>query len=107
MECDFKCFVIGQGLWSFWYVGNFMKDLDKKFGKECVIDMLVFEFVIMGVVVGVVLNGYYFIVVYLCMDFMILVVDQIVNQVVKWCYMLGGKVLLIVMICGIINCGGE
>ena len=29
-----EVFVIGQGLWSPWYVGNTMKDLDKKFGKD-------------------------------------------------------------------------
>ena len=27
-------FAIGQGLWSPWYVGNSMTDLDKKFGKH-------------------------------------------------------------------------
>ena len=27
-------FVIGQGLWSPWYVGATMKDLDKKYGKD-------------------------------------------------------------------------
>ena len=30
-------FIIGQGLWSPWYVGNTMVDLDKKFGKERII----------------------------------------------------------------------
>ena len=29
-----ETFVIGQGLWSPWYVGATMKDLDKKFGKR-------------------------------------------------------------------------
>jgi hypothetical protein len=29
-----ETFVIGQGLWSPWYVGNSMTDLDKKFGKD-------------------------------------------------------------------------
>ena len=29
-----EVFVIGQGLWSPWYVGNSMKDLDKKFGQK-------------------------------------------------------------------------
>ena len=29
-----EVFVLGQGLWSPWYVGNSMKDLDKKFGKK-------------------------------------------------------------------------
>ena len=36
-------FVIGQGLWSPWYVGSTMKDLDKKYGKERVIDCPVSE----------------------------------------------------------------
>ena len=29
-----EVFVLGQGLWSPWYVGNTMKNLDKKYGKE-------------------------------------------------------------------------
>ena len=36
-----EVFVIGQGLWSPWYVGNTMTDLDKKFGVERI---LVFQF---------------------------------------------------------------
>jgi NADH:ubiquinone oxidoreductase subunit H len=30
-------FTIGQGLWSPWYVGNSMTDLDSQFGRERVI----------------------------------------------------------------------
>ena len=33
-----EVFLMGQGLWSPWYVGNTMTDLDKKFGIERVID---------------------------------------------------------------------
>ena len=33
-----EVFVIGQGLWSPWYVGNTMQDLDKKFGENRIID---------------------------------------------------------------------
>ena len=33
-----EVFVIGQGLWSPWYVGNSMTDLDKEFGVERIID---------------------------------------------------------------------
>ena len=33
-----EVFVIGQGLWSPWYVGNSMTDLDKDFGASRVID---------------------------------------------------------------------
>ena len=35
--------MIGQGLWSPWYVGSSMTDLDKKFGIERVIDTPVSE----------------------------------------------------------------
>ena len=34
LENHEEVFVIGQGLWSPWYVGNSMKDLDKQFGKK-------------------------------------------------------------------------
>ena len=40
---EFHVFVIGQGLWSPWYVGATMTDLDKTYGKERVIDSPVSE----------------------------------------------------------------
>lgn len=107
MERDPKCFAIGQGLWSPWYVGNSMKDLDKKFGKARVIDTPVSELGTTGAAVGAALNGYHPIVVHPRMDFMILAADQIVNQAAKWRHMLGGKVSPTVTIRGIVNRGGE
>ena len=107
MENDPKCFAIGQGLWSPWYVGNSMRDLDKKFGKERVIDTPVSELATTGAAVGAALNGYRPIVVHPRMDFMILAADQIVNQAAKWRHMLGGKVSPTVTIRAIINRGGE
>ena len=38
-----EVFVIGQGLWSPWYVGNSMTELDKKFGTDRIIDTPVSE----------------------------------------------------------------
>jgi pyruvate/2-oxoglutarate/acetoin dehydrogenase E1 component len=107
MERDPKCFAIGQGLWSPWYVGNSMKDLDKRFGKDRVIDTPVSELATTGAAVGAALNGYHPIVVHPRMDFMILAADQIVNQAAKWRHMLGGKVSPTVTIRGIVNRGGE
>lgn len=107
MERDPKCFAIGQGLWSPWYVGNSMKDLDKKFGKARVIDTPVSELATTGAAVGAALNGYHPIVVHPRMDFMILAADQIVNQAAKWRHMLGGKVSPTVTIRAIVNRGGE
>jgi pyruvate dehydrogenase E1 component beta subunit len=107
MERDPKCFAIGQGLWSPWYVGNSMRDLDKRFGKERVIDTPVSELATTGAAVGAALNGYHPIVVHPRMDFMILAADQIVNQAAKWRHMLGGKVSPTIAIRGIVNRGGE
>lgn len=107
MTRDEKCFAIGQGLWSPWYVGNSMRDLDKKFGKHRVIDTPVSELATTGAAVGAALNGYHPIVIHPRMDFMILAADQIVNQAAKWRHMLGGKLSPTVTIRGIVNRGGE
>jgi pyruvate dehydrogenase E1 component beta subunit len=45
-------FTIGQGLWSPWYVGNSMTELEVKFGKERVIDTPVSELACTGAAVG-------------------------------------------------------
>ena len=45
-------FVIGQGLWAPWYVGNSMTDLDKQFGKDRIIDTPVSEAATTGLAVG-------------------------------------------------------
>lgn len=35
---DSRVFIIGQGLWSPWYAGGSMQDLEKEFGRDRVID---------------------------------------------------------------------
>jgi pyruvate dehydrogenase E1 component beta subunit len=102
-----EVFVIGQGLWSPWYVGNSMTDLDKKFGVERVIDTPVSESACTGAAVGASLAGMKPIVVHPRMDFMIYSMDAIVNQAAKWSHMLGGQAHPGVTIRSIINRGGE
>lgn len=102
-----EVFVIGQGLWSPWYVGNTMTDLDKKFGAERVIDTPVSELACTGAAVGASLCGYRPIVVHPRMDFMLYCMDAIVNQAAKWSHMLGGQAHPAVTIRGIVNRGGE
>ncbi len=102
-----KVFVIGQGLWSPWYVGNSMTNLDKKFGVERVIDTPVSESACTGAAVGASLAGMKPIVVHPRMDFMLYAMDPIVNQAAKWSYMLGGQANPGVTIRSIINRGGE
>ena len=102
-----EVFVIGQGLWSPWYVGNSMTDLDKKFGVERIIDTPVSESACTGAAVGASLAGMRPIVVHPRMDFMIYAMDPIVNQAAKWSHMLGGQAHPGVTIRSIINRGGE
>ena len=99
--------VIGQGVWSPWYVGKTMTDLDKKFGRTRVIDTPVSEWATTSAAVGAGLNGLKPIVVHPRMDFMILASDSLVNQAAKWRHMLGGQTSSAVTVRGIINRGGE
>lgn len=98
---------IGQGVWSPWYVGSSMADLDKKFGKERVIDTPVSEWATTSAAVGAALNGLKPIVIHPRMDFMILATDSLVNQAAKWNHMLGGQASPALAIRSIINRGGE
>ncbi len=102
-----EVFVIGQGLWSPWYVGNTMTNLDKKFGCDRIIDSPVSESATTGAAIGASLTGMRPIVVHPRMDFMLYAMDSIVNQAAKWSYMFGGQDHPAVTIRGIINRGGE
>jgi pyruvate dehydrogenase E1 component beta subunit len=102
-----KVFVMGQGLWSPWYVGTTMTDLDKKFGAERVIDTPVSELACTGAAVGASLCGYRPIVVHPRMDFILYALDAIVNQAAKWSSMFGGQAHPCVTVRAIINRGGE
>jgi acetoin:2,6-dichlorophenolindophenol oxidoreductase subunit beta len=100
-------FVMGQGLWSPWYVGSTMTDLEKKFGNDRVIDTPVSELACTGAAVGASLCGYRPIIVHPRMDFMLYAIDPIVNQAAKWSHMFGGQAHPAVTVRGIINRGGE
>lgn len=102
-----EVFVIGQGLWSPWYVGNSMTDLDKKFGAHRIIDTPVSESACTGAAVGAALAGMKPIVVHPRMDFMLYAMDAIVNQAAKWSHMTGGQANPGLTIRSIINRGGE
>lgn len=102
-----EVFIIGQGLWSPWYVGNSMKDLDLKYGKSRIIDTPVSELACTGAAVGASLCGMKPIIVHPRMDFMLYAVDPIVNQAAKWSYMTGGNAHPSLTIRAIINRGGE
>jgi pyruvate dehydrogenase E1 component beta subunit len=102
-----EVFVIGQGLWSPWYVGNSKTDLDKKFGVGRINDTPVSESACTGAAVGAALAGMKPIVVHPRMDFMLYAMDAIVNQAAKWSHMVGGQAAPGLTIRSIINRGGE
>ena len=102
-----EVFVIGQGLWAKWYVGNSMTDLDKLYGVDRIMDSPVSELACTGAAVGASLCGYRPVVVHPRMDFMLYAMDAIVNQAAKWSHMVGGQAHPAVTIRGIINRGGE
>ena len=107
LASDDRVFVIGQGLWSPWYVGKSMTDLEKEFGRDRLIDSPVSENATTGAAVGAALAGMRPIVVHPRMDFMALAVDPIVNQAANWSYMFAGQIGVPVVIRPIINRGGE
>ncbi len=106
MERDKGVFILGQGVKSYWYVGDSCKDLDKKFGKR-VIDTPISENGITGVAVGAALAGKHPILVHPRMDFMYYALDQIANHAANWYYMFGGQTSVPLVIWAIINRGGE
>ena len=79
LSADPRVFLIGQGLWSPWYAGASLKDIDKEFGRDRVIDSPVSENAVTGTAVGAALVGMRPIVFHPRMDFMLLGVDPIVN----------------------------
>jgi len=107
LENNPEFFVIGQGLWSPWYVGTTMKDLDKDYGKKRIIDCPISEVGTTGAALGAALSGMKSLIVHPRMDFMLLAVDQIVTQAAKWRHMFGGKVDVPFTVRAIINRGGE
>ena len=102
-----EVFVIGQGLWSPWYVGASMTELEKEFGKDRVIDTPVSEWACTSAAVGASLYGKKPLVVHPRLDFMIFATDSLVNQAAKWSHMLGGQANPGLTVRGIVNRGGE
>ena len=103
---DKKFSIIGQGLWSPWYVGNTMKDLEKKYGKIRILDTPVSEAATTGLGLGLSINSKVMII-HPRMDFSLLAFDQIINQISNWELIFGGQSIPNITIRLIINRGGE
>jgi len=102
-----EVFCIGQGLWSPWYVGNSMCDLEKEFGEARVIDTPVSEAATTSAALGAALGGYRPIAVHPRVDFAVLAMDAVVNQAANWNSMFGGGIPVPLTVRAIVNRGGE
>ena len=107
MESDKDVFILGQGVTNPWYVGDSMQDLDKLFGAERVIDPPVSEQGMNGVVVGAALAGMKPVVVHPRVDFLVMGIEQIINEAANWSYMFDGQINMPLTVRAIINRGGE
>src|SRR5580698_9243599 len=107
LASDPRVFVIGQGLWSPWYAGSSLADLDREFSCGRVVDTPVSENATTGLAIGAALAGMRPIVFHPRMDFMLLAVDPIVNQAANWSYLFQGRIGVPLVIRAVINRGGE
>ena len=107
LASDPRVFILGQGLWSPWYAGTSLQDLDREFGRDRIIDSPVAENATTGAGVGAALAGMRPIVFHPRMDFMLLALDPMINQAANWSYMFAGRVSVPVVFRAVINRGGE
>jgi acetoin:2,6-dichlorophenolindophenol oxidoreductase subunit beta len=107
LQSDERVFVLGQGVWSPWYAGTSLRDIDREFGRGRIIESPVAENATTGAAVGAALAGMRPIVFHPRMDFMLLAVDPIVNQAANWSYMFEGRIGVPIVIRAVINRGGE
>ena len=52
LKSDPRVFLLGQGLWSPWYAGASLQDLDREFGRNRIIDSPISENATTGAAVG-------------------------------------------------------
>src|SRR5260370_16634226 len=107
LASDRRVSVSGQGVWSPWYAGRSLQDMEKEFGRDRVIDSPVSENATTAAAIGAALAGMRPIVFHPRMDFMLLAVDPIVNQAANWSYIFGGQTNVPMVIRAAINRGGE
>lgn len=103
---DPSVFVLGQGVLNPWYVGGTARDLDRLFPTR-VIDPPVSENGMNGVVIGAALAGMRPITIHPRMDFLLMGIEQVINQASNWSYVFGGQLGCPVVFRAIINRGGE
>ncbi len=91
MERDPSVYLMGLGVTDPKGIFGTTLGLEKKFGSKRVLDMPVAENGMTGVAIGSALVGMRPILTHQRVDFMLLSLDQIINNAAKWHYMFGGE----------------
>jgi len=107
LAADPRVFLVGQGLWSPWYAGGSLENLDREFGRERVLDTPISENAVTGMAVGAALAGMRPIVFHPRLDFLLLAMDPVINQAANWSYLFAGQASVPVVIRAVMNRGGE
>lgn len=107
LAADRRVFLIGQGLWSPWYAGGSLEDLDREFGRDRILDSPVSENAVTGMAVGAALAGMRPIVFHPRLDFLLLAMDPLINQAANWSYLFAGQSSVPLVIRAVINRGGQ
>jgi pyruvate/2-oxoglutarate/acetoin dehydrogenase E1 component len=107
LRADDSLVILGQGVWSPFYVGSTLDGLEREFGRNRIIDTPVAENAVTAAALGAAIMGTPTLVIHPRMDFMILASDPIVNSAAKWRYSLDFQGPIPLTIRSIINRGGE
>ncbi|BCV20676.1 alpha-ketoacid dehydrogenase subunit beta [Moorella sp. Hama-1] len=107
MEHDPRVIILGQGVNNPWYVGTTAIGLYNRFGPSRVIDPPISENGMNGVAIGAALAGLKPIVIHPRLDFLLMGLEQLVNEAANWAYVFGGQIGVQLVVRGIINRGGE
>lgn len=91
MKDDPAVYIMGLGVTDPKGIFGTTLGLEKKFGSKRVLDMPVAENGMTGIAIGSALVGMRPILTHQRVDFMLLSLDQIINNAAKWHYMFGGK----------------
>lgn len=88
---DPRVCVMGPGVPGPTGIFGTTRGLAERFGADRVMDMPSSEQAMTGFALGATLDGYRPVVVHMRVDFAVLAMDQMVNQVAKWHFMYGGR----------------
>jgi acetoin:2,6-dichlorophenolindophenol oxidoreductase subunit beta len=83
--------IIGEGVPDPKSIFETTKGLQEKYGKSRVFDMPLSENGVTGICIGAALNGTLVLMIHQRIDFVMLAMDQIVNNAAKWHYMFNGQ----------------